>query len=204
VEELSRRYPRAADARFRARAAANGGSQPDELDAAIAAARDGDSLAVSYLYERFAGAVYRYIRRRVRDDRDAEDLTQQVFTRVLPALSSFEQRGAPFGSWLLRVAHNVTIDHLRRRALAPPPAERVDGPDERRGQELSGVLLDALDALPPSQREVVVLRHVVGLEPSEIAARLGTTEASVNGLSHRGRRALRAILSDAGAGPMAV
>jgi RNA polymerase sigma-70 factor (ECF subfamily) len=59
-----------------------------------------------------------------------------------------------------------------------------------------------LETLPADQREIIVLRHVGGLAPAEIAARLGRSESAVNGLHHRGRRALRAELERLGAGPV--
>jgi RNA polymerase sigma-70 factor (ECF subfamily) len=187
--------------RFRSKARLDSDLRPGELDAVVRLARAGDERAIAYIYARFSGNVYGYVRSLVRDDHDAEDLTQQVFARVLPALATYESRGVPFSSWLLRVARNVTIDHVRRRATLPRPAEPVDRPDEARGRELAGVIDDAIRALPDGQREVVVLRHIVGLAPEEIAGVLQTSEASVNGLGHRGRRALRTLLIEAGAGP---
>jgi RNA polymerase sigma-70 factor (ECF subfamily) len=65
----------------------------------------------------------------------------------------------------------------------------------------SVTLRDALRSLPDEQREVVVLRHVVGLSPGEIAGRMGRTESSVHGLHHRGRGAMRAALLKVGAAP---
>ena len=107
----------------------------------------------------------------------------------------------PFSAWLLRVAHNVAIDHLRRRRAIP--CEEVAARDEP-GADARTATVDvgeALAALPEDQRTVVVLRHVVGLSPSEIAERLGRSENSIHGLHHRGRGALKAELLERGAGP---
>ena len=104
----------------------------------------------------------------------------------------------PFSPWILRVARNVAVDHMRpRRAI---PCEEVRGleprEERRRAATAPSMLRDALATLPDDQREVIVLRHVVGLSPGEIAGRLGRTEPSIHGLHHRGRGALRAALSE--------
>ena len=90
------------------------------------------------------------------------------------------------------MARNVAIDHLRQRRSIPceevfePSRQANDsGRDRRWGTET------ALRALPEDQRDVVVLRHLVGLTPGEIATRMGRTESSIHGLHHRGRQALK-------------
>ena len=139
----------------------------------------------------------------LRDEHEAEDVTQQVFARLMTALASYEDRGAPFASWLLRIAHNQAIDHLRRRTVsADDLADRLEAPDERRSRELASALRDALEELPPVQRKVIVMRHVGGMSPGEIADRLDRSEDAVHGLHHRGRRALRQALVARDAGPM--
>ena len=109
-------------------------------------------------------------------------------------LAQYEQRKVPFTSWLLRLAHNAALDHLRRRL--PTPAEEVRSPDERVDgtSDDAQIVGQALASLPEDQRTVVVLRHVVGLTPGEIAERLGKSENSIHGLHHRGRRALQSQL----------
>jgi RNA polymerase sigma-70 factor (ECF subfamily) len=103
----------------------------------------------------------------------------------------------PFFAWLLRLAHNASIDHLRGRRATP--AEEVFGSDARADDsavDRSHCLHEALAALPDEQRSVVVLRHVVGLTPGEIASAMGRSESSIHGLHHRGRRALQAELAN--------
>jgi RNA polymerase sigma-70 factor, ECF subfamily len=101
------------------------------------------------------------------------------------------------------VARNMALDYMR--AARQIPVEEVRTSDE--GGELVGFdraqcLRDALQRLPHDQREVLVLRHVAGLSPGEIAERLGKTEASIHGLHHRGRGALRAALQELEAAPV--
>jgi RNA polymerase sigma-70 factor, ECF subfamily len=110
----------------------------------------------------------------------------------------------PFFAWALRVARNVTMDHIRSERLIP--VEEIRKADEREESDpaLRGRmqdLRDALDALPLAQREVLILRHVAGLSPVEIAQLTGKSEGSVHGLHHRGRRTLAAELASRGVAP---
>jgi RNA polymerase sigma-70 factor (ECF subfamily) len=163
---------------------------------AVAAAGQGDPEAVRLLYIRFADNVYGYVRSIVGDEHEAEDVTQEVFTKLIRVIGGYEDRGLPFHSWILRVAHNVAIDHLRRRRSFP--CEDVRGADEAdadpAAHERCSALQAALAGLPEDQRQVLVLRHVLGLSPAEIGERLGKSESAVHGLHHRGRLALQAAL----------
>jgi RNA polymerase sigma-70 factor (ECF subfamily) len=162
---------------------------------AVARAKQGDREALRYLYVQYADNVYGYVASIVKDDHEAEDITQFVFAKLMTVLPKYEQRQVPFTSWLLRLAHNAALDHLRRRL--PMPAEDVRGADERVDEGLADgvqVVGQALAALPEDQRTVVLLRHLVGLTPGEIAERLGRSENSIHGLHHRGRRALQSHL----------
>jgi RNA polymerase sigma-70 factor (ECF subfamily) len=162
---------------------------------AVARAKQGDREAVRFLYLRYADNVYGYVRTIVRDHHDAEDVTQQVFAKLITAIAKYEQRGVPFVAWLLRMSHNVAVDAVRARRTTP--AEEIFGADDavcEDAPERARSLHAALAALPEDQRQVVVLRHVLGLSPVEIAEHLGRTNSSVYGLHHRGRRALCAEL----------
>ncbi|MBA2506392.1 MAG: RNA polymerase sigma factor [Thermoleophilaceae bacterium] len=174
-----------------------------ELEHAINRAKAGDEQALRYLYGRFADNVYGYAKGIVRDEHDAEDITQQVFARLMTALGSYEQRAVPFTSWLLRITHNMSIDHCRRRRSTP--CEEVFGEDETArhdDRELSDAIKTALSELPEDQREVVVLRHFAGWSPGEIATSIGRSEDAVHGLHHRGRRQLKASLKKLDAAPV--
>jgi RNA polymerase sigma-70 factor, ECF subfamily len=173
------------------------------LAEAIAAAKAGDVSALHFLYVRYADDVRGYVESIVRDRHEAEDITQTVFAKLLGAIARYERREAPFAAWLLRVARNAAVDHLRGRRQIPFDEVRTsDAGDEQIGAERSRALLAALEGLPADQREVLILRHIAGLSPGEIALRLGKSEASVHGLHHRGRASLRAALSELDAAPV--
>ena len=159
--------------------------------------------AVGELYDRHHLRIFRYVWLHVRDRQLAEDLTGEVFVRMVTALPGYRQRGVPFQAWLYRIAHNLTTDHHRRAGLHEMvPLEHAEelsahGHDpativEHRlsAQEVQ----QALDTLDPLQREVVVLRFVAGLSLQEVGSTLNKTVAAVKSLQHRGLAALRAAL----------
>lgn len=160
--------------------------------------------AIRFLYIRYKDNVYGYVLSIIRDSHEAEDVTQRVFLKLMSVIQKYQAREPAFSSWLLRVARNVAVDHLRqRRTLAceevyEPSREADDSARDRRWG-----LEQALEALPQDQRGVVVLRHLVGLTPGEIAVRMGRTEASIHGLHHRARQALRRELTDIECAPTA-
>jgi RNA polymerase sigma-70 factor (ECF subfamily) len=169
------------------------------VNQAVARAKAGDQEAIRFLYMRYADNVYGYVRSIVRDHYEAEDVTQHVFAKLMTALPKYEAREVPFAAWILRVARNVALDHMRqRRAIPCEEVRELDGRRDDQGevQQTSLTLREALEVLPDDQREVVVLRHLVGLSPGEIAGRLGKTEPAIHGLHHRGRGALRTSLVD--------
>src|ERR1700758_759172 len=86
---------------------------------AVARAKEGDSEAVRFLYVRYSHNVYGYVRSILRDDHEAEDVTQHVFAKLMTSVVKYDDRGVPFFAWLLRLARNVAIDHLRANRLTP-------------------------------------------------------------------------------------
>jgi RNA polymerase sigma-70 factor (ECF subfamily) len=171
---------------------------------AVVRAKQGDREALRFLYVHYADHVYGYVSSIVRDEYEAEDVTQHLFAKLMTALPKYEPREVPFSAWILRVARNVAVDHMRQRR--PVPCEEVRELDVREDDDESSRhrslgLRDALASLPEEQRQVVVMRHLVGLTPGEIAGRLGRTEPSIHGLHHRGRGALRTALADMECGP---
>jgi RNA polymerase sigma-70 factor, ECF subfamily len=181
------------------------GKRPDSqlIQQAVRRAKQGDMEAIHFLYVRYAADVQRYVNSFLHDEHEAEDITQNIFAKLIKAIAKYEERDVPFTAWILRVSRNAALDHIRaKRAI---PTEEVRGVDAghsqmsfNRGQDLR----QALERLPDDQREVLVLRHIVGLSPVEIADTLGKTESSIHGLHHRGRRTLKANLVELDAAPV--
>ena len=173
---------------------------------AVRRAQCGDREALGELYAGLHGNVFGYVCSIVGDEHEAEDVTQQVFAKLMTHIGRYEPRSVPFAAWILRVAHNVAIDHVRstrRRGLS----DGVEDAGERAEEspvDGRASLRTAFAALPVEQRRVVVMRHVLGLSPGEIATRLGKSENAVHGLHHRGRRTLQEQLLAMGAAPATV
>lgn len=183
-----------------------------EVHLAIARAKEGDREALRLLYIRYSDNVYGYVRSIVKDDKEAEDLTQHVFMKLITVIDKYEDHGVPFSGWLLRLARNAALDHLRRHRATPSeeifaiagPTDKVFGAAghaDEASQDRARDLHAALTSLPEEQRSVMIMRHVVGLTPPEIAEQMGRTESSIHGLHHRGRRALQQELTRLGAAP---
>jgi RNA polymerase sigma-70 factor (ECF subfamily) len=173
------------------------------ISQAVKRAQEGDREAFGFLYARYADDVCGYVRSIVRDQHDAEDITQQVFAKLIRVIGKYEERDVPFFAWVLRVSRNVAVDHLRRQRAIPVAEVRLDDINggDRAGADRLTELQQALATLPADQREVLVLRHFAGLSPTEIASRMGRSEPSIHGLHHRGRRALTLELTSRGAAP---
>lgn len=175
-----------------------------EITNAVARAQAGDPDAIRVLYFRYKDNVYGYVLSFVRDDHEAEDITQHVFLKLMSVIHKYRVREVPFTSWLLRVARNVALDHIRQRRTLPcDEVHEMEHERDQPGNDLRRGLEQALESLPEDQRNVIVLRHIVGLTPGEIAARMGRTESSIHGLHHRARRAVQRELMEIDCGPAA-
>lgn len=159
-----------------------------------------DTGRFAELYERNFHAVYAYIARRVHDRSEAQDLTAHVFQQALANIGKFKWRGAPFITWLYRIAANAIADQARKKSRETAEVEltttntTVD-PDleqvERRAQ-----LFRAVEALPEDQRKVILLRFGEEKSIREIASELNRSEGAVKQLQFRGLENLRARLRE--------
>jgi RNA polymerase sigma-70 factor (ECF subfamily) len=175
----------------------------DLTQRAVTRAKAGDSEGLHYLYVRYADDVLRYVAGFIRDHHEAEDITQNVFAKLMTAINKYEERAVPFDAWILRVARNAALDYLRaKRAIPTEEVRLTDTGRTETAQDRGRALRQALEDLPEDQREVLVLRHIAGLSPVEIADTLQKSESSVHGLHHRGRRSLRANLVELDAAPV--
>ena len=98
-----------------------------------------------YLYARYVDDVFGYVQSIVRDHHEAQDITQNIFAKLITAIRKYEERSVPFAAWITRVARNATLDHLRARRQIPVEEVRVSDPvDDQLGSERRQCLKDAL------------------------------------------------------------
>jgi RNA polymerase sigma-70 factor (ECF subfamily) len=146
------------------------------------------------LFERHHVAIYRYLLRMVGSPETAEELTQDVFVRVVKGIDSYQEIDRE-RAWLFRIARNLRCDHLRQRQRQPPstPLDDVE-PIEPQSQELQFSLARALAELGDDDREAFVLGEIVGFSYLEIGVICGTTPAAIRSRIYRARLALRDAL----------
>jgi RNA polymerase sigma-70 factor, ECF subfamily len=154
-------------------------------------AQDGSGAAMAQLYSLHWRGAYRAAYLVVHDAAAAEDIAQDGFLAAVDALDRFDRR-RQFRPWLHRIVVNRALDWARREALR----RRVDGAESvfeplPPPEEIGGEMIAALRELPPEQRAVVVLRHLLEYTPGEIAAMLDLPRGTVNSRLRRGLDRLR-------------
>ncbi|MES1248343.1 MAG: sigma-70 family RNA polymerase sigma factor [Actinomycetota bacterium] len=165
-----------------------GTSAPDERGL-VRAAQRGSVDAMERLYRLHWPRAYRAAYLVTRDASAAEDIAQEAFLAAVRALDRFDRR-RPFGPWLHRIVVNRAIDWTRARTLRGEVAADELPSVQANGDRLDD-LVDRLAVLPPDQRAVVVLRHLLEYTPGEIAELLGLPRGTVNSRLRRGLDALR-------------
>jgi RNA polymerase sigma-70 factor (ECF subfamily) len=160
-----------------------------------------DSSAFAALYDLHVVRVYRHIYYMVTDAREAEDLTAQTFLKAWEAVDRYKERGAPFVAWLLRIAHNLTVSHLRsRRDHSVLEDNYVDhklyrNPEQALEQSSDeSSVREAVLKLRDEQRQVIMLRFVEELDYREVAAVIGKSVPAVRVIQHRALGNLRKLM----------
>ena len=169
----------------------------------ITRAQKGDPTVVGRLYERYHLGIYQYLFYRVSERQTAEDLTSEVFLRMIRALETYQPRLVSFRAWLYQIAHNLVVDYYRMMshrnhlqldegllAAKDDPVSEVD-----HGLTIAS-LHAALAKLPEEQRDVVILRFISGLPIAQVAETLGKSEDAIKGLQRRALTMLRAFLTE--------
>jgi RNA polymerase sigma-70 factor (ECF subfamily) len=186
---------------------APGAADPETLQL-VARFQHGDARAFDALYRRHYGQVYGFVRMALHNVHQAEDVTQEVFTRASQALPRYEIRPeVPFRAWLMAISRGEVLRVLKRQPAEPLDPHEIaampalSGPDRpTRWLTLPGVS-ELVDALPERQQQVLVLRYAIGLSGEETASVMGTTRHAVDGLRRRALDKLRDGMSELGYEP---
>jgi len=194
---------------------------PDEDFSTVEAVLSGDGEAYRVLVEKHQDTVYGVLRRIVGDPEVSRNLTHETFVAAYRALHKF-RRDARFSTWLVQIAINAARDHMRRRGrvtIVSLDEDRAHGSSpesliERRAgfdpldtvaqRELSERLEHAMTRLPPTYREVFVLRHVQEMSYQEIAAITGDNPELLKVRAHRARKLLKRLLQEEAIDPDSV
>ena len=180
----------------------NTGSDDEEI---ITACLQGDRDRFSVLVDRYKGLVYSVAYRLTGDQDKANDAAQECFISAYIHLCDF-RFGSKFSTWLYTIVLNKCRDQLRQEKdmlsvddiAAVRPSEAPDPEQEAVRREVRDDIQLALDALPPDYREVLVLKHIQGLEFQEISRIAGASVSALKVRAHRGRELLRAVMEKAG------
>lgn len=168
--------------------------------AVLVAFANGDPFAARVLTKRLMPRVFSQAYRMLRNQADAEDVTQDAFMRLWSIAPDWKQDQAQVSTWMYRVVRNLCIDRTRKHRESELD-EGLDAIDPTQGidqklqdQHRTVALSQALDALPDRQREAITLRHLDELANPEIADRMEISIEAVESLISRGKRALKSLL----------
>jgi RNA polymerase sigma-70 factor (ECF subfamily) len=172
-----------------------------ELRDLVGRAQSRDPGAISELYDRYARLILRYIYLRVGEHELAQDLTQEVFIKVIYGIERFEYRDEKsFLGWLYTIAANVLHSHQRRRRPISTSFDLQDDLVDQRSQDNARMITDrvalqqAIAQLTKDQQQVLTLRFFADMSNSEIAGILRRTEGAIKALQHRALQSLQRIL----------
>ncbi len=164
----------------------------------VARAKAGDPELWDQWFQEFYPRLFRYAYIRLRNRGEAEDMASQVFVEALRGIKSFEYTGRPVLAWLYRIEHNLIYDRLkaeaRRAMITAPDADAIEPGVE--GLAASIDLFNAIRSLPNEQRQVIILRYLMGLAAQDVAGIIGKTQTAVYSLQARALVNLRKHLVD--------
>ena len=171
-------------------------------DALMVLYANGDAEAARILTIRHASRILNLSRRMLKDEAEAEDVTQEAMLRLWKNAANWRQGEAKVSTWLYKVASNLCLDRLRRKKGSdlddiPEPEDDTPGVEaQMMAHERATTLRDALEMLPDRQRMAVSLRHIEGMSNPEIADAMDLSVEAVESLTARAKRSLKALLAD--------
>jgi RNA polymerase sigma-70 factor (ECF subfamily) len=155
------------------------------------------------LYEGYYDRIARYVYSHVGDRGASEDIASTVFMKALESVDRYQERGVPMQAWLFKIAHNLIVDHWRKRTKRPTEPidlveveDRADPPEQatEKKDEIERVVR-AMSGLTEDQREVLKLRFLGELTSGEVAKLIGKRDGAVREMQRAALEKLRGILA---------
>lgn len=173
----------------------------------IKKAQKGEAEAFGELYDQYLPKIYRFVRVKVSQREEAEDLTHQAFLNAWKNIGQYSPQGHTFGTWLYRIARNVVTDHYRRTSTAQeielketilPAQIKIDtnpAPDELLDEHIrQDRIFRAIRHLKEGEQDVLIMRFIEDMSIKEVAEVLGKTESAVKVMQHRALKKAREAL----------
>ncbi len=176
-----------------------------DINQLIGQAQQGNSEAFGRLYDNFAQRIFKYIRLKIQDRQEAEDILQEVFIKAYRGLNALSLANLNFAAWLYKVASNTINDHLRKKYRTPKIVamdEDFDPPDHASvEQELVRqsdweTAQKAFTHLPPIYKQVLELRFLQDLSLSEVSKILNKSNVAVRLIQHRAIKKVKLVLRE--------
>ena len=141
------------------------------------------NISIEQIYTDYSGKVMAYIRARIRNKADAEDLLSEVFEKIMKKIEGFDPEKASLNTWIFTVTRNTVIDHYRRsrpgEELDENLSDGIELDEDLLNGETLGELAAALRRLPEQMRDIIVLRYYDGKPLTEIAEMMGLSYGAV-------------------------
>lgn len=141
------------------------------------------NISVEQIYTDYSGKVMAYIRARIRNKADAEDLLSEVFEKIMKKIEGFDPEKASLNTWIFTVTRNTVIDHYRRsrpgEELDENLSDGIELDEDLLNGETLGELAAALRRLPEQMRDIIVLRYYDGKPLTEVAQLMGLSYGAV-------------------------
>ena len=170
----------------------------------LESAKSGDLDALGRIYDINVNRVYNYSLSKLANIQNAEDVTGEIFIKVVMGLDNYEYRKIPFAAWLMKIARNEVVSFIRRNNKWAHDGQLPDELVDNRNIDPSAIveqsmmqedLRTAIAKLPEAQREVIILRFASGLSVSDTAKALGKRENNTKVLQHKGLLRLQVLMS---------
>jgi RNA polymerase sigma-70 factor (ECF subfamily) len=158
-------------------------------------------IRLAGLYEKYYDKIARYVYVHIGDREEAEDIAGEVFLKALKSLKSYREQGVPMHGWLFRIAHNLTVDYLRKmdkRRTVPIDSVVLPGNDNPADVAEKNIeserVTEAMKQLTIEQREVIALRFFGGFKSKEVGEILGKGDGAVREMQRAAIQKLRGIM----------